>query len=75
MLCLLTSLLPIEAEIHKSQLTLFGNIIRRDCVERDLAIRQLAVKDLKSRSWFITIQDLLMTYLQIIQKNKHGNTK
>ena len=47
---ILTGLLPIEAEIHKSQLTLFGNIIRQDCVERDLAIRQLAVKDFNSRT-------------------------
>ena len=58
----LTGLLPIEAEIHKSQLTLFGNIIRQDCVERYLAIRELAVKDLKSRSWFITIQETLFQY-------------
>ena len=59
---ILSGLLPVEAEIHKSQLTLFGNIIRQDCVERDLAIRQLAVKDLKSKSWFITIQETLFQY-------------
>ena len=29
---ILTCLLPIEAEIHKCELTLFGNIIRQDCV-------------------------------------------
>ena len=47
---ILTGLMPIEAEIHKSQLILFGNIIRQDCVElveRDMALRQQAVKDLK----------------------------
>ena len=59
---ILSGLLPVEAEIHKSQLTLFGNIICQDCVERDLAIRQLAVKDLKSKSWFITIQETLFQY-------------
>ena len=59
---ILSGLLPIEPEIHKSQLTIFGNIIRQDCVERDLAIRQLAVKDLKSKSWFITIQETLFHY-------------
>ena len=32
---ILTGLLPIEAEIHKSQLTRFGNIIRQECVEGD----------------------------------------
>ena len=31
-------------------------------MEGDLAIRQLAVKDLKSRSWFITIQETLFQY-------------
>ena len=36
---ILSGLLPIEAEIHKSQLTIFGNIIRQDYVKRDLAIR------------------------------------
>ena len=32
---ILTGRLPIEAEIHKSQLTFFGNIIHQDCVESD----------------------------------------
>ena len=40
-------------EIHKKQLTLFGNVIRYDCVERELAIRQLSTKDNSSNSWFI----------------------
>ena len=35
---ILSGLLPIVAETHKPQLTLFCNIIRQDCVERDLAI-------------------------------------
>ena len=40
---ILCGLLPVEVEIHRSQLTLFGNIIRQDCMERDVAMRQLAV--------------------------------
>ena len=48
----MSGLLPTEAEIPKSQLTLFGNIIRQDCVEREIALRQLAVKDFNSNSWF-----------------------
>ena len=59
---ILSGLLPIEAEIHRSQLTLFGNIIRQDCVERDLAMRQLAVKDNSSKSWFIMLQETLLRY-------------
>ena len=31
-------------------------------MERDLAIRQLAVKDFSSRSWFIKIQETLFQY-------------
>ena len=35
---------PIEYKIHKRQLSLCGNIIREDCVERELAIRELTFK-------------------------------
>ena len=35
---------PIEFELHRRQFTLFGNIIREDCIEKNLAFRQLAVK-------------------------------
>ena len=59
---ILSGLLPIEAEIHRSKLTLFGNIIRQDCVERDVAMRQLAVKDSNSNSWFIMLQETLLRY-------------
>ncbi|MEW8546332.1 MAG: reverse transcriptase family protein [Candidatus Thiodiazotropha sp.] len=59
---IMSGLLPIEAEIHKAQLTLFGNIIRQDCVERDIALRQLAVKDFNSNSWFMSIQKILFQY-------------
>ena len=33
-----------------------------DCVERDLAMRQLAVKDSSSKSWFIMLQETLLCY-------------
>ena len=59
---ILSGLLPVEVEIHRSQLTLFGNIIRQDCVERDVAMRQLAVKDSNSESWFIMLQETLLRY-------------
>ena len=53
---------PIEYEIHKRQLSLFGNIIREDCVERELAIRQLTLKDHTSKSWFISAKKVLHKY-------------
>ena len=59
---IMSGLLPIEAEIHKSQLTLLGNIIRQDCVEREIALRQLAVKDFNSNSWFVSVQEILFQY-------------
>ena len=33
---------PEEFELHRNQLTLFGNIAREDCIERELAVRQLS---------------------------------
>ncbi|VDI77462.1 Hypothetical predicted protein [Mytilus galloprovincialis] len=46
---LLLGRIPIEGEIHKKILKTFGNIIRNDkSVEREIAFRQLAMKDEKS---------------------------
>ena len=59
---IMSGLLPKEAEIHKSQLTLLGNIIRQDCVEREIALRQLAMKDFNSNSWFVSVQEILFRY-------------
>ena len=53
---------PIEFELHRRQFTLFGNIIREQCVEKNLALRQLAVKDDNSHSWFIMIKKNLYKY-------------
>ena len=68
---ILSGLLPIAAEIHRSQLTLFGNIIRQDCVERDVAMRQLAVKDSSSKSWFIMLQETLLRYFRYNLPSAH----
>ena len=54
---LLSGRLPIEMEIH-----MFGNIIRSDCTERNLAIRQLSLKSNNSNSWFAWIRSLLLKY-------------
>ena len=58
----LVGLFPIEFELHRRQFTLFGNIIREDCIEKNLAFRQLAVKDDNSHSWFIMIKKNLYKY-------------
>lgn len=50
----------MEADIHRNQLSLSGNIIRQNCVEHDLALRQLAIKDRRSKSWFVSLQSVLL---------------
>ena len=56
---ILSGQLPVEAEIHKRRLSLYENIVRMDCVERDLAYRQLALKDSASKSWIVSLQEIL----------------
>ena len=54
---------PVEAVVDQSTLTHFGNILRsEDSIELDLAKRQLAVKNNKSKSWFIHVKKLLRKY-------------
>ena len=47
---------------HKRRLSLYGNIVRNDCIERELAYRQLAVKESTSKSWFVALQEVLYKY-------------
>ena len=56
---ILSGQLPVEAQIHKRRLSLYENIVRMDCVERDLAYRQLALKDSASKSWVVSLQEIL----------------
>lgn len=54
---------PVEAIIDTAMLTLFGNISRDlNSIERELALRQLAVKSFKSKSWFMKIRSILNKY-------------
>ena len=54
---------PIEAHIDTARLTLLGNIARQpDSIEHQIAQRQLAMKDNRSKSWFIKVKELLMKY-------------
>lgn len=53
----------IKATVEQQTLTHFGNILRSEgSVEWDLANRQLAIKDDKSKSWFVHIKHLLNKY-------------
>ena len=59
---LLSGQLPIEADIDKKYLTQLMNILRSEGVEKELAWRQLSVKDTKSKSWFIYVSNILRKY-------------
>ena len=61
---ILSGSLPIEAMIHQRVLNLFGNTSRLpdSTVERQLSVRQLAVKTLDSNSWFIAVRKLCIMY-------------
>lgn len=61
---ILTGTIPIEGLIHKRALSLFGNVCRSGdgATEWQLAKRQLTVKTLNSKSWFIAIKKILIKY-------------
>ena len=54
--------LPIEAILDQRRLNLFGAICRRQGVEGQLAIYQLANKDKKSHNWFVRTGITLAKY-------------
>lgn len=59
----LLGIAPVEIIIHKTQLTLFGKIIRNQgSVEYEIAVRQLAMKSISEHSWFNSIKALLLKY-------------
>jgi hypothetical protein len=60
---LLLGQIDIESEIHKRILKLFGSIIRNEhSVERKLALRQLAMQNHQSGSWFVKVVELAELY-------------
>ena len=62
-LYLLTGSLPVEALHHKNVLTLFGSMTRREgSTEHSIIARQLAMKDMSSKSWLTLVRELLQQY-------------
>lgn len=60
--CLL-GIRPVENELDLRRLTLLCNVLFTDgTLEQDVAIRQIAVKDADSHSWFTTCNHLLHKY-------------
>jgi hypothetical protein len=61
---ILSGLMPVEAEIHKRAINLFGIICRsgNESTEWQIAERQLSIKNRKNNSWFIEIRKLFIQY-------------
>ena len=61
---LLLGAVPVEAIIHIKVLTLFGAISRLEGHHplRQLALHQLAIKDEKSKSWFVYVAGIASKY-------------
>ena len=55
---IVSGFLPIEAQIDKKVLSLFNNVTLQDdsSTEKQLAKRQLPMKNDKSSSWFIHVK-------------------
>ena len=57
-------LLPVDAQIHKRKLTFFNNVCHQPeySIEKQLAVRQSTVKNIKSNSWFNEVKKGLWKY-------------
>ena len=58
----LLGILPVESVLDKNMLNLFGRWIRTDGIEKEIAVRQLAMKCSSELSWFNKIKELLKKY-------------
>ena len=58
----LLGILPVESVLHKNMLNLFGRWIRTDGIEKEIAVRQLAMKSSTKLSWFNKNKELLKKY-------------
>ena len=48
------------AVVHKNALTTFLNMIRlKGSIENDIALRQILMKDVKDKSWFMFVREIL----------------
>ena len=55
--------IPVVGESHKRILKTFRNIIRKDnSIEKDIALRQIALKGQNSDSWFSKLDEISEKY-------------
>ena len=61
-LYLLSGEIPIEAHIHIRMLTFLVRLLERNMIEKEIILRQLAIKTLKDNSLVIQVRKLLIKY-------------
>ena len=59
---ILSGQLPLVADLHKRVLGTLGSVLRSNSIERELAERQILLKDKKSKSWFVYVGPILSQY-------------
>ena len=50
------------ADLHKRILGTLGSVFRSSSIEREIAERQIILKDYKSKSWFVYVNSILSQY-------------
>ena len=60
----ISGFLPVEGQIDKKILTLLNNVTRKDdtSIGKQIVIRQLTIKNYKSRRWFVYARKTLLKY-------------
>ena len=59
---ILSGQLPLVVDLHKRVLGTLGSVLRGNSIERELAERQILLKDKKSKSWFVYVGPILSQY-------------
>ena len=59
---LLSGQLPLVADLHKGVLVTLGSVLRSNSIEREIAERQILLKDNTSESWFVFHNSILSKY-------------
>ena len=65
---ILSGQLPLVADLQKRVLGTLGSVLRSNSIERELAERNILLKDDKSKSWFVYVGPILFQY-----NLKHGS--
>ena len=59
---LLSGQFPLVVDLHKRVLGTLGSVLRSSSTEREIAERQILIKDHKPKSWFVYVNSILSQY-------------